>query len=70
MLETEDGSKEATTVSRQQALAAADAVSLDLVQGEEGDPDIFTTDVWLMLTRTRFERRIFSLLLFCLQEEN
>ncbi|CAM9613983.1 unnamed protein product [Ectocarpus sp. 6 AP-2014] len=39
VLETEDGSKEATTVSRQQALAAADAVNLDLVQVSSGKND-------------------------------
>ncbi|CAN0401134.1 unnamed protein product [Ectocarpus sp. 12 AP-2014] len=39
VLETEDGSKEAITVSRQQALAAADAVNLDLVQVSSGKND-------------------------------
>lgn len=34
VLETADGNKETTLVSRQQALAAADAANLDLVQGE------------------------------------
>ncbi|CAB1108276.1 unnamed protein product [Ectocarpus sp. CCAP 1310/34] len=39
VLETEDGSKTATTVSRQQALAAANAVNLDLVQVSSGRND-------------------------------
>lgn len=40
VLETKDGSKEHTLVTRQQALDAAEAANLDLVQGKsqvEGD---------------------------------